>query len=164
MAPHEPRVEAIAPGSLVDLLTSNQRAMTRGLAALFEDEGVSVDQWRVMRTVAGGGRPMGELATVLEIPHPTLTRLIDALAEVAFVYRAQSAHDRRRVDVHLSTLGERALHRLNAQAQAHEAALRARFGAEAIDELTSALLRCKFGEQRDDPRALNREGAAPLPE
>jgi DNA-binding MarR family transcriptional regulator len=125
---------------LVDLLTRTQRALARDLGAVLEEEGASVDQWRVLRALDGApGRPMGELAAEVEIPHPTLTRIVDTLVDSAYLYRSQSSRDRRRVSVHVSELGRRKLRRLDALAAAHERALAARLGPDTVTALSALL-------------------------
>ncbi|GAA1342378.1 MarR family transcriptional regulator [Catellatospora bangladeshensis] len=125
---------------MVDLLTRTQRALVRDLGAVLEEEGVTVDQWRVLRALADEERAMGELAAALEIPHPTLTRLVDGLVDSAFLYRSQSGEDRRKVSVHVSDLGLAKLDRLESLAAAHERTLADRLGRGTVADL-SALLR-----------------------
>ncbi|GAA4602751.1 MarR family transcriptional regulator [Actinoallomurus liliacearum] len=130
-----------ATADLVDLLTRTQRAIARDLGAVLEEEGTSVDQWRVLRALDGAeGRSMGELAAEVEIPHPTLTRIVDTLVDSAYLYRSQSSRDRRRVTVHVSELGRHKLRRLDALAAAHEQGIAARLGPGTVTAL-SALLR-----------------------
>ncbi|RLK54900.1 MarR family winged helix-turn-helix transcriptional regulator [Actinokineospora cianjurensis] len=127
---------------LVDLLTRAQRALARDLGAVLEEESTTVDQWRVLRALAAApdGRSMGELAVTVEIPHPTLTRLVDALVDSAYLYRTQSPEDRRRVSVHISELGRTKLDRLEALATTHEKSLVDRLSEDTVTAL-SALLR-----------------------
>jgi DNA-binding MarR family transcriptional regulator len=130
----------VKSAELVDLLTWAQRTLTRGLGTLFDEEGATIDQWRLLRSLnTTDGRPMGELATSLEIPHPTLTRLVDGLVDSAHLYRTQSSEDRRRVSVHLSTRGRHLLDRLEALASAHENALTHRLGPDVIHGLVGSL-------------------------
>ena len=82
---------------------------------------------------------MGEIATELEIPQPTLTGVVDSLVESALLYRTQSAEDRRKVSVHVSTLGRRKLTRLDALADAHEQSLTSDVGEQMLDRLVSSL-------------------------
>ncbi|WP_035307094.1 MarR family winged helix-turn-helix transcriptional regulator [Actinokineospora inagensis] len=126
---------------LVDLLTRAQRALARDLGTVFEEEATTVDQWRVLRALAAApdGRSMGELAVTVEIPHPTLTRLVDALVDSAFLYRTQSAEDRRRVSVHISEPGRAKLDRLEALAAAHERTLVGRLSADTVEALAGLL-------------------------
>lgn len=114
---------AVSP---VELLTLAQRRAARGLAAALAQDGSAVEQWRVLRALADGeGHLMGELAATLLVAHPTLTRVVDGLADLALVYRQQSSTDRRRVSVHLSRQGRVRLERLDAIVEAHQRALRA---------------------------------------
>ncbi|MGW6915867.1 MarR family winged helix-turn-helix transcriptional regulator [Kitasatospora sp. NPDC054939] len=132
--PVEAAAEAVVSGPLlIELLTVAQRRLARGLAGLLEEEGCTLDQWRVMRALApdgdgtdegGGGRTMGDLARALVIPQASLSRVVDALADCGWVYRRQSDTDRRRITAHLSRQGRRTLGRLDALAAAHDAAVR----------------------------------------
>lgn len=125
---------------LVDALTTVQRMLARDLITRFEDESTTLEQWRVMRALANApGLSMGEIAATLEIPQPTLTRVVDALVDSALLYRTQSARDRRKISVHLSTLGRRKLARLDALADAHERSLTALLGEQMLDRLVSSL-------------------------
>lgn len=130
------------PPRLVDALSVALRVVSRSLQdALEREEGVSLDQWRTLRALSGpGGRTMGELADRLQIPAPSVTRLVDGLVDRALVYRNASTMDRRRVEVLLSGAGNVLLGRLEDIAQAHEAQYRsdANLGVDdLIDALTS---------------------------
>ncbi|MQA82414.1 MAG: MarR family transcriptional regulator [Streptosporangiales bacterium] len=125
---------------LVDALTFAQRRLGRGLASALSDEGATVDQWRLLRVLGDGqGHPMGELATLVHVPHATLTRIVDGLVDSALVYRRQSVADRRRVDVFLSTRGRTRLRRLEAIVAAHEDAVAEAVGRDRLDALRAAL-------------------------
>ena len=127
---------------LVDLLTRAQRALSRDLGAALEEEDATVEQWRVLRALADADdMSMGELAAVVEIPHPTLTRLVDGLVDSACLYRSHSTRDRRRVSVHVSDLGRDKLKRLDALAEAHERTLAATHGREVVEDLSALLSR-----------------------
>ena len=115
-----------ATASSVELLTVAQREAARRATAALAPEGFTVDQWRVLRALAdGAGHTMGELAAALRIPGPTLTRLVDGLADGALVYRRQAVEDRRRLSVHLARQGHARLELLDGLVAAQEAALRA---------------------------------------
>ncbi|GAA1218628.1 hypothetical protein GCM10009665_05710 [Kitasatospora nipponensis] len=126
----EPAVAPVAQEPLlIELLTVAQRQVARALAAVLDEEGCTVDQWRVLRALADGeGRAMGELAQTLVIPQASLSRVVDALADSGWVYRRQSSQDRRRITAHLSRRGQDRLTRLDALAAAHDAAVRAACG------------------------------------
>ncbi|MGH3239741.1 MAG: MarR family winged helix-turn-helix transcriptional regulator [Spirillospora sp.] len=139
---HDSTLDRTASTELVDLLTRTQRALARDLSGFLEEEGTSVEQWRVLRALAGADDiSMGELAVVVEIPHPTLTRIVDTLADSAYLYRSQSSRDRRRVSVHVSDRGRAKLARLESLARAHEQTLTAKHGPDTIEPLTALLTR-----------------------
>ncbi|SDR73558.1 DNA-binding transcriptional regulator, MarR family [Nocardioides scoriae] len=125
------------PPSLVDRLSALQRRAARGAAEALAADGCTLDQWRLLRALGDGeGHTMGELSEVLALPAATLTRVTDALADAALVYRRQAGEDRRRVRVHLARVGRRRLEVLEAVVAAHEQALLAdpRWRAD-LDEL-----------------------------
>lgn len=134
-------VARTAASDLVDILTRTQRSLARDLGARLEqEEGATVEQWRVLRALAEAEDvSMGELAVIVEIPHPTLTRLVDALVDSACLYRSHSTRDRRRVSVRVSDLGRAKLERLEALARAHEQALAERHGRDTVQNLSALL-------------------------
>lgn len=133
---------------LVDALTTVQRMLARDLITRFEDESTTLEQWRVMRALANApGLSMGEIAATLEIPQPTLTRVVDSLVDSALLYRTQSAQDRRKLSMHLSTLGRRKLARLDALADAQERSLMAHFGEQTLHRLVLSLQTLRNAEQ-----------------
>ncbi|WP_205717805.1 MarR family winged helix-turn-helix transcriptional regulator [Actinomadura soli] len=137
---HDTTLDRTANTELVDLLTRTQRALARDLGAFLDEENTSVEQWRVLRTLARvDDISMGELAVIVEIPHPTLTRIVDSLADSAYLYRSHSPRDRRRVSVHVSDLGRVKLARLESLARTHEQTLTARHGQDSIQALTALL-------------------------
>ncbi|WP_207934508.1 MarR family transcriptional regulator [Actinomadura sp. KC06] len=139
---HDTTLDRTANTELVDLLTRTQRALARDLGAFLDEENTSVEQWRVLRTLARADDiSMGELAVIVEIPHPTLTRIVDSLADSAYLYRSQSSRDRRRVSVHVSDLGRTKLARLESLARTHEQTLTTKHGHETIRGLTTLLTR-----------------------
>lgn len=121
--------------------------LARDLAARFEDEATTLEQWRVMRVLSDApGMSMGEISAALEIPQPTLTRVVDSLVDSALLYRRQSAEDRRKVSVHLSTLGRPKLVRLDALAATHEQSLAALLGEQMLDRLLLGLQTLRHAE------------------
>jgi DNA-binding MarR family transcriptional regulator len=123
---------------LVDVLSSAQRVMARDLGERLAEEGASVDQWRTLRAIgAAAGISMGTLSEHLQIPAPSLTRLVDSLVDRALVYRRQSGNDKRRIDVHVSEGGRGLLRRLESIAKDHQRSVERRIGR---DQLLAAIL------------------------
>src|SRR4051812_12592204 len=122
------------------VLSEAERAVNRGLAAALLEEGMSVEQWRILQALSDGrGHSMGELAEAALMPHPTLTKAVDRLVDGALVYRRQDPSDRRRVAVYLSEAGTTLLARLDHAATAHHRALEAVFGSARAERLMREL-------------------------
>ena len=87
--------------------------------------GVTIDQWRALRNVAGGdGVTMGELSERLQLPAPTCTRIIDAMVDRGLAYRSPGGVDKRRVVVRIAPDGQALLPVLEGLVERHEQRLR----------------------------------------
>ena len=122
------------------VLSEAERAVNRGLAGALTAEGVSVEQWRILRALSDGrGHTMGDLAEAALMPHPTLTKAVDRLVDDALVYRRQDEQDRRRVAVYLSDRGVALVRRLDELAAAHHAAVETAFGGPRTERFMREL-------------------------
>jgi DNA-binding MarR family transcriptional regulator len=144
--------EKARPPRLVDTLSVALRLISRPLQETLErEEDVSLDQWRVLRSLSGNeGRTMGELSERLQIPSASVTRIVDGLVDRALDFRHGSAVDRRRVEVLLSDAGAALLVRLEDIALAHEAQYRATAGL-SVDDLIAALSSVADSASTADP-------------
>jgi DNA-binding MarR family transcriptional regulator len=116
------------------------RVAPRGLAESLGAEGVTVEQWRILRALSDGyGHSMGDLAAAVLMPHPTLTKAVDRLVEGALVYRRQDDVDRRRVAVYLADRGRDLVRRLDEQAIEHHRRIEAAYGAQRTERLMREL-------------------------
>lgn len=126
-----------ATRSDVDLL----RLATSGLSSRLEDvlaaHDITLDAWRVLQSLTGSGpQAMTALAAATHITGPTLTRVVDRLAERALVYRDVDGADRRRVVVHVSDRGRRTCRSLAPRVEEAE-----RDGLAALSEREARTLR-----------------------
>jgi len=125
---------------LAYLLAQASREINRQLEARLSQEGVPVEQWRVLKVLSDGqGHSMGELADAVLLNHPTLTKMIDRMVADALVYRAQDPDDRRKVLMYVSDRGRTLTQRLNALAQSQEAFIAQNYGNRATAELKRLL-------------------------
>ena len=119
------------------LLSDVERRITRRLAHVLAHEGCTVERWRVLALLAGGGRhPMTELAEFTQLPPASLTRLIDGMVADNLVHRKTDPGDRRRVLVHLTRRGHAMQRRLSDRIAGERDAI---FGDVDEDELASVL-------------------------
>jgi DNA-binding MarR family transcriptional regulator len=127
---------------LAYLLQEAGRAVNQDLAEALADGGVSVEQWRILWALTDGhGHSMGDLAEVALMPHPTLTKAVDRLVELALVYRRQEDADRRRVAVFLSDRGHALVSRLDRRAAEHHQRMAEAFGPDRTERLMRDLER-----------------------
>jgi MarR family transcriptional regulator, organic hydroperoxide resistance regulator len=131
---------------LAYLLTEAEREVNRGLGEALAGEGVSIEQWRILRALSDGrGHSMSDLAEAVLMPHPTLTKAVDRLVDGALVYRRQDVADRRRVAVYLSDLGRDLIARLDRRTAEHHTAVERAYGSQRTERLMrelDALVRC----------------------
>ncbi len=119
-------------------LSAAERAVNQLLSAALAAEQATVEQWRILAALSDGhGHSMGDLATAVLMPHPTLTKAVDRLVDDALVYRRQDDLDRRRVAVFLSDRGRAVYRRLDEVVAGHQRAVELAVGAT----LTTRLMR-----------------------
>ena len=127
---------------LAYLLASANRRMHIGLAQLIAAEEVTEEQWRILQLLSDErGRSMGDLAELVLMNHPALTKNIDRLVSRNLVQRAADAHDNRKVLVYVSDLGLEVVSRLKKSVDAHHGALEVAMGPRKVEQLKK-LLKC----------------------
>jgi DNA-binding MarR family transcriptional regulator len=92
--------------SHVDLLRQAADGMSARVEEILRGADLTLDQWRVLCALDGQGPlSMSDLGARTRITGPTVTRVVDRLAERSLLYRNVDATDRRRVLVHVSDRG-----------------------------------------------------------
>ncbi|MGD9914727.1 MAG: MarR family winged helix-turn-helix transcriptional regulator [Rhizobiaceae bacterium] len=125
---------------LTYLLAQANREINRRLEAALAQEGVAVEQWRILKILSdGNGRSMSDLAEAVLVNHPTLTRIVDRMVSNGVVYRVQDRDDRRKVLMFLSDRGRALCQRLNGLALSQEANIVESYGDKATRELKRLL-------------------------
>ncbi|GHB89708.1 hypothetical protein GCM10010397_72180 [Streptomyces spinoverrucosus] len=88
------------------LLTRAERLAARRLQAALDEEGCSVETWRVLALLSdGAGHHMTAVAEAAFLPAPTLTKLVDRLVDQNLIHRRVDPLDRRRILAHLTPRG-----------------------------------------------------------
>ncbi|HXV08162.1 MAG TPA: MarR family transcriptional regulator [Burkholderiales bacterium] len=102
--------------SLTYLLAQANRLVSAALERLLAAEGAQIEHWRVLEVLSDEqGRSMGELAQLVLMNHPALTKLIDRMVSRGWVHRAADAADSRRVLVFITDGGLDFVARLRAR-------------------------------------------------
>jgi len=111
-----------------------------GLAQSIAAEEVSEEHWRILHVLSDEkGRSMGELAELVLLNHPALTKNIDKLVSRGLVQRAADAIDSRRVLVYISDLGLETVARLKKNVDAHHDSVADTLGARKTEQLKRLL-------------------------
>ena len=127
---------------LAYLLASANRRMHIGLAQSIAAEEVTEEQWRILQVLSDEhGRSMGDLAVLVLMNHPALTKNTDRLVSRNLVQRAADAQDNRKVLVYISDLGLEMVSRLKIRVDAHHGALEEAMGPRKVEQLKKLLKR-----------------------
>jgi len=117
---------------LSHLLSQANKHLSRQLNA----DGVSLDQWRVMKLLSDdGGQPMGHLADALALGLPTVSKLVDRMVNEALLYRVPDPDDRRRVRIFISEKGKALLATQSELVREYETRVEGDMGSEEMRRL-----------------------------
>jgi DNA-binding MarR family transcriptional regulator len=122
------------------LLAQANRQIHQQLDEKFRDEGVPVEQWRILKLlVEKNGRSMSDLTEAALLNHPTLTKMIDRMVSDALVYRRPDPKDGRKVLIFVAERGRALNDRLNRLANVRQAEIIGGYGDRATEELKRLL-------------------------
>lgn len=135
----KPSVNMTAP-DITLLLEQAQRRVSRALDRALGEVGASAEQWRVLDHLADEqGRPIGELAQLLGMNPPTMTKLIDRMVGAGLVQRIVDAEDNRRVLVVITDAGLDLYGKLSTRASAFHEGLAETLSAREAVQLSRLL-------------------------
>lgn len=100
---------AIGAGPLAAELRVAVMRTSRRLRAEAATREISPGQYSVLAAIMDGPKTVGQLAAREQIQAPSMTRIVNALAEDAFVRREENPDDKRQVRVRITDAGSAAL-------------------------------------------------------
>jgi DNA-binding MarR family transcriptional regulator len=125
---------------LAFLLASAHRQMRMGLSQSIGDDEFTEEHWRILHVLSDEqGRSMGELAELVLLNGPALTKNIDKLVSRGVVQRAADAQDNRKVLVFISDLGLDVVARLKDRVDAHHSSIEEALGPRRTSQLKRLL-------------------------
>lgn len=128
------------PLDLMHLISGVNRQLEQQVGARLKPAGVPIEQYRILEALTErNGRAMGELAGLVFVDSPTLTKIIDRMVAKAEVYRAPDPNDRRKVLIFISDKGADTLKHLRELLAEPENQLASRLEASDADQLCSLL-------------------------
>ena len=118
-------------------------ASVRGVGAEIRRAGASaqltVPQFAILRLLAGGDLPVGDVARGLRVAMPTVTQTTDSLAGKGLIERYSDERDRRQVRLRITAEGRRLLQHCEASIERYLAVALARWPVGRKRELADAL-------------------------
>lgn len=125
---------------LAYLLAAAHRQMRLGMSQSIADEEFNEEHWRILHVLSDGrGRSMGELAELVLLNGPALTKNMDKLVSRGVVLRTADERDSRRVVIFISDLGLDVVARLVARVNAHHVGIEEALGPRRTQQLKKLL-------------------------
>jgi len=127
-------------GYLSYTLAAAHRNVHQSLGMKLKELGIQVEAWRILEVLsAEEDHTMGELAEVVLMNPPTLTKLVDRMVSDGLVHRQVSQADHRRVQLALTNLGRDQVEKLRKFANAQNDEILEKLGPAKAQILTEAL-------------------------
>jgi DNA-binding MarR family transcriptional regulator len=135
------------PVDIPNLVNAVHRHLYGELDRILKADRLPVEQWRILRVLADEqGRAMGELAALVHMNLPALSKTIDRMVTRALVHRKQHQTDHRRVLVYVTDFGLDLLAGSTPAMEAYQTQLTRRLGKRRTSEL-NRLLRSLVGDR-----------------
>ncbi|WP_083508925.1 MarR family transcriptional regulator [Arthrobacter alpinus] len=109
VAPARKSTRGIGAGPLAAELRVAVMRTSRRLRAEAASREISPGQYSVLAALMNGPRTVGQLAAREQIQAPSMTRIVNGLADAAFVAREENPQDKRQVLVRITDSGSAAL-------------------------------------------------------
>lgn len=121
-------------------LAAAHRNVHHNLSMKLKELGIQVEAWRILEVLSSQqDRTMGELAEVVLMNPPTLTKLVDRMVSDGLVHRQVAQADHRRVQLALTSLGRGQVEKLRKFAHAQNEEILQKLGTEKAEVLKEAL-------------------------
>ena len=136
----EPDEPPFVDDYLPALLAQAHFLISREFHEVVRARGFTVSEWRVLASLAGSGPvPIGQLAQLVVMKQPTVTRVLDRQEARGEVRRLAHKTDRRVTLVSITPKGTRLVSQLIRLARDHEQKVLEPFGLDRAAELKATL-------------------------
>lgn len=121
-------------------IAAAHRKIHTSLAELIRSSGLQVEAWRVLETLRStDALTMSELAEIVLLNPPTLTKLVDRMVAEGLVQRQLADKDQRRVNLKLTDFGLQTAAKILNEVEGHNQALISQLGEKQAQALKEAL-------------------------
>ncbi|MDV4146125.1 MarR family winged helix-turn-helix transcriptional regulator [Shimia sp. FJ5] len=114
--------------------------MSASLNARLKEHGIQIEAWRILETLETDQRlTMGQLAEIVLMNPPTLTKLVDRMVSDGLVHRQVAQADHRQINVLATALGKKRMLQVRQEVQDQDAAFESLLGKADADKLIELL-------------------------
>lgn len=122
--------------SLAYVLAQAHRNVHQMLEKQLRLEGMQVENWRILDVLSDEkGRSMGDLAEIVLMNHPALTKMLDKMVANGLAHRTLDPNDQRKVIVYITNAGLELHQKLNAHAVKFNKQFSSNIGSKKLQEL-----------------------------
>jgi DNA-binding MarR family transcriptional regulator len=117
-------------------IAAAHRVTQLSLAARLKAFGTQIEAWRVLEALDGDAElPMNELARIVLMNPPTLTKLVDRMVMDGLVHRQIGRADQRQVNLLLTDLGHKRMTQIREQVIEHDREILDQIGPQGAEDL-----------------------------
>ena len=121
-------------------LAAAHRKISTSLNSRLRQHGIQIEAWRILETLEAGQRlTMGQLAEVVLMNPPTLTKLVDRMVSDGLVHRQVAQADHRQINVLPTALGKKRMLQIRQEVQEQDAEYQSLLGKEEAERLIELL-------------------------
>ena len=146
--------ESFVDDFLPYLLSHAYSLLSRRLNSIAREESVSMNEFKVLTTLIGNdGLSLRQLAEMMQVKQPTLSRIVDSMVESGVLTRQDAAGDRRRIEIGLTKVGLSLVKPLLVLAKDAERGAQTKLGPKDTDSLKRILRKLIESESSRKPDA-----------
>ncbi len=121
-------------------LAAAHRRINASLNARLRGHGIQIEAWRLLEALESGQRfTMGELAEIVLMNPPALTKLVDRMVSDGLVHRQVAQPDHRKIHVLSTALGRKRMMQIRREIEDQDASIQRQLGESDSQKLISLL-------------------------
>ncbi|WP_239059705.1 MarR family winged helix-turn-helix transcriptional regulator [Ruegeria sp. PrR005] len=121
-------------------LAAAHRRINASLNARLRGHGIQIEAWRLLEALESGQRfTMGELAEIVLMNPPALTKLVDRMVSDGLVHRQVAQTDHRKINVLTTALGRKRMMQIRCEIEDQDASIQRQLGESDSQKLISLL-------------------------
>ena len=121
-------------------LAAAHRRVSASLNARLRKHGIQIEAWRLLEALDSGQRfTMGELADIVLMNPPTLTKVVDRMVSDGLVHRQVAQNDHRKINVLPTPLGRKRMMQIREEIEEEDATILRQLGESDSQKLISLL-------------------------